>query len=91
MRRRSAVDKKNQTENLSPLVRFRSSSGPKKIIDAFSHEGERFVKANGFIRAQELSENSARIDIFSHEGERFVKANGFIRAQELSEIPHELI
>ena len=55
--------KKKRTGNLSPLVRFRSSSGPKKIIGAFSHEGEQIVEANGLIRAQELSGNSARIDI----------------------------
>ena len=63
MSRRSAIDKKKRTENLSPLMRFRSRSGPKKIIDVFSHEGERIVEANGLIRAQELSGNSARIDI----------------------------
>ena len=61
--RRSAVDKKKRTGNLSPLMRCRSSSGPKKIIGAFSHEGERSVQANGLIRVQELSGNSAPIGI----------------------------
>ena len=52
----------------SPLMRFRSSSGPQNIIDAFSREGERIdacsnladipAKANGLMRAQELSGNS---------------------------------
>ena len=37
----------------SPLMRFRSSSGPQKISMRFP------VKANGLMRAQELSGNSA--------------------------------